>query len=456
MSLARVRDVSKRGTAADRVPWPGIWQKGTTLCSLLINASVYIIIARSLGPQIFGSYLFVQWLATITVPVIGTGMSALASRQIAEIQSREPPRLIAGVFYFLWYRQHRSILLYCLTYVFLSFFLAHIFHQFTSGLLLLTGLSTLPLLLSSVAGTALRSIRRVDLLTMLHLFYVLLSLFFVIIATQINGEPMEAFILALALASTLTLILAVVCVIRLLPLGQAIQPGIFLRERLTGSLHHSWVLFLLDAIVWQRCELLLLACWHNAAEVGFYIVSSVISAKVIKLAPTLFSQWLFPLVLRYMPGYRYLKPYTAFVETSCYMIFLAVPICALLIAFSPALILHSLGSAYLPVVQPLRLLLLASAFGSVATVSLTHLEGNKDLQTLHTREIRHTRDIQLWLNAGVVGLKVCLVLPFILLWGINGAALASAIAQIASALVSIFLCKRLLKHAEASSSRDLL
>ncbi len=450
MFLARSRGVSKRSPIGSPIVWSSVWRNSTLLCSLLISASISIIVARALGPQAFGSYLFAQWLATITVPVIGTGMSTIVSRQVAEIQSHEPPRLIAGVFYFLWYRQHRSILLYCLTYLLLSFLLAHFFHLFTSGLLLLVGLSTLPLLLSSVAGITLRSIRRADLLSMLHLFSVLLTLFFVIIATQINGEPIEAFILASALSSTLTLILAVVCVVRLLPLEQALQPGIFLRERLTCSLNHSLIAFVLDAVVWQRSELLLLAWWHNPAELGFYTLSSIISTKVVGLAPTLFSRWLFPLALRYMPEHRYLNPYDAFVKTSCYILFLAVPICMAFIAFSPAMVLRCLGSAYLPMVQPLRVLLIAAAFGSIATVSLTHMAGSRQKDT------RETRCIQRSLNVGVVGLKIGLAVPFIMLWGITGAAIASAIAQIASALVAIFLCKRLLKRQDTLSFEDIL
>ncbi len=450
MSLVRLRNISHKKDRVDPIIWPGIWHNSTIVCSLLINAGIYIIVARALGPQIFGSYLFAQWLATITVPVIGTGMSTLVSRQVAEIQSHESPRLIAGIFYFLWYRQHRSILLYCLLYMLISFLLAHFFHLFTSGLLLLVGLSTLPLLLSSVAGTTLRSIRRADLLAMLHLFYTLLALLFVIIAAQVNGEPMEAFILAFALANTLTLILSVICVIRLIPLEHAMQPGIFLSERLTCSLNHSWFTFILDAVIWQRCEFLFLAFWHTPAELGFYALSALITTKVIGLAPALFSRWLFPLVIHYMPEHRYLSIYDAFVRTSCYIIFLAVPICTLLIIFSPAMILRSLGSAYLPMVQPLRILLIAAAFGSIATVSLTHLAAYKHLST------REVQRLQKWLNIGVVGFKISLTVPCILLLGITGAAIVSTMAQIMSALITIFLCNHLLKRHDALFYEDIL
>jgi O-antigen/teichoic acid export membrane protein len=401
----------------------------------------YTIIAHVLNPQIFGNYLFAQWLATITVPVIGTGMSTLVSRQLATTQSRESPRLIAGIFYFLWYRQHRSILLYCLLSCVLAWTLTRVLHAFSPGLLLLSSLATLPLLLSSVAGTTLRSLRRADLLTMLHLFGALLTLFLVMAATQISGQPVEAFILVFALSSTLTLILAVICVTRLLPLEQALTPGIFLKERLIKSLHLSRVNFLLDAIVWQRTELLLLACWHNSAEVGFYALSAMISTRAIGIAPSLFSQWFFPLVLRYVPGHRYLNPYDAFVKTSCYIIFLAVPICTGAIMLCPTLILLILGPNYLPMVYPLRILLMAAAFGSIATVSLTHLASYEQHHSLQAMQ-----RLQRQLNIAVALLKIVLAIPLVWFWGVTGAAIASATSQIASTLVSILLCKKVLKQ----------
>jgi len=420
---------------------PGFWQKAIHTCTILINASMYILVARALQPQAFGTYLFVQWLAGIAVPAIGAGTAMLASRQIAEVQSREAPRQVAGIFYFFWYRQHRRILFYSLIYLLLALPLSQMFPWCTPVLLLLAGLSTLPLLLSNVAGTTLRGLRRADLLTMLNLFGALLTLLLVIIATQVAGEPVEAFLLASALANTLTLILAVVCVIRLLPLDKALQPGIFLKERLTSSLKHSWLLFALDAIIWQRGELVLLAYWSGQANVGYYALASMISTVLIGLAPQLFSSWVLPLVLRYVPGHHYSDAYDAFVKTSCYIVLLAVPICMILIILCPVLITFCMGTMYLPLIQPLRILLIASVFGSIATVSLTHLA--------HVKQ----KGLQTWLNAGVACSKVVLALPLVLFWGTSGAATVSALAQIASSLIAILMCRHILKRREAVSAK---
>lgn len=91
-----------------------------------------------------------------------------------------------------------------------------------------------------------------------------------------------------------------------------------------------------------------------------------------------------------------------------------------------------LGSAYLPMVTPLRVLLIAVVFGSVATVSLTYLTRNA-----WKRE-------QVWLGVGTAMLHIGLAVPSIVLWGIVGAAIASTIAHVISTTGTILLCRRLL------------
>jgi O-antigen/teichoic acid export membrane protein len=372
-------------------------------------------------------------------------MSTMASRQVAITQSQETPQQIAGIFYFLWYRQLRNILLYCLVYLCLSFILTKIFHDYTPEILLFFSLAALPLLLSSIIGTTLRSLRRSDLLTMLHIFGNLLTLLFIIIATQIKYKSVATFIFAFALSNTLTLMLAIVCIVSLLPLKQALAPGIFLKERLINHMNYCRAHASLDAIIWQRSELLLLACWYSSRELGFYALSSIISARVIGIAPSLFSQWIFPLITRYCPESRFLNQYDAFVRTSCYIIFLAVPISMGLIILCPNIVIFALGDDYLPVVKPLRILLIAAVFGSIATVSLTHIANDQHYDKRHVQRIQHH------LTAAVVCLKILLTIPLIILWGITGAALASALAQIASALISILLCRTLLLRPQTLS-----
>ena len=229
---------------------PGFWRLSTASYSFVLRASALVLIARTLGPDAFGIYMFVLWLATVAVPAVGVGMSTMTSRHMAEIQAREAPRLVAGIFYFVWKRQYRRILLYCLLYLLLAFPLSWFYGANAPVLLLfLAGLTALPLLLSGVAGITLRSLRRFDLLAIIHLFGAVTGLFLILIAIQLQGDQVGIFLLSSAIAGTLTLVAALLCIMRLLPMRQAMHPGTLLQDRLTRGLNNSLLLFTLDVIV---------------------------------------------------------------------------------------------------------------------------------------------------------------------------------------------------------------
>jgi O-antigen/teichoic acid export membrane protein len=408
----------------------GLRRLSLTTCCTLLSSSAFILIARSLGPAGFGRYMFVSWLATAAIPAIGIGMSTLTSRHMLEIQGREEMRVIAGVFQFVWRKQYRNILLYCLIYLLLVVPLSLLYrHAAPIAFLLLAGVSAIPLLLSGVVGITLRSVRQFDLLALIHLLGAVVSLLLVYLVTGAHGGRISMFLLASALASTLTLMLAIIYIIHLLPIKRALPPGPFLKDRLTRGLSNSLLLFTLDMIVWQRSEVLLLARGQNMLGLGLYTLAVIISTHVMEIPPALLSTLILPLMFRYLPGERYTSASEAYRKTSWYVASIAIPLCAGIALFSPTFITLCFGSAYLSAVAPLRLLLISAGFGSIATISLTHL-ANGD---------RRRAQVRLGLTAAII--NIVLAWPCITLWGITGAALASTIAQTVSAVGSIMICR---------------
>lgn len=418
-----------------------IYQAIGTTC---VNISTYIITARVLGLVDFGNYAFLHWLATVATPLVGIGMTSLSSYQLVSVQSRETNSGIAGIFYFLWNRQCRSILLYALLYLLLAFPCYWIFHISTPLGLLLSNLTVLPLFLSSIVSITLRSLRRLDLLVILQLCGALITLSLIVIASQIEGERLEIFLLAFALAGTLTLILAVICIACQLPMKGVRQPSLFVRNRLEQCFPHTPMQFVIDAIIWQQSEVLLLALWRGPEEIGLYTIGILISSSIMQITPFLLSNWILPFFLRRQRGRHYLGSYDAFVKTSCYMAFLAVPICILVMFSSPYLVSLGLGLDFLPLVKPLRILLIASVFGSISTVSLTRLTAIGRPKSIHS------------INVGAALLNVLLAIPCTMYWGMSGAALACAAAQIASAVGLMVLCGRTLLKQDIALSKDAL
>lgn len=144
------------------------------------------------------------------------------------------------------------------------------------------------------------------------------------------------------------------------------------------------------------------------------------------------STCILPLVARTLPRWRYTSAADAFIKTSLYVTLLALPLCILTIVYCPTIVVFCFGPAYLPVVGPLRLLTISATIGGIATVSLTHLASGE----------RRQAQIRLGVVAAI--LNVVLAAPLIVLWGITGAALASMVAQLVSALGSILICWKLI------------
>lgn len=414
---------------------PGVWRLSMACGSLCVRLCTYIVIARALGTQNFGILLFMQWLATLFLPLLGIGMTPLTSRTIAKIQQYETSHTIAGIFHLLWRRQCQRILLYCVVYLPMALLIA----LFTQGtiplfLFLIAGLGALPLLLGGIVSTTLQGLRRYNLLAGLRFFSTLLNLLLALVGIHIHRSLLGIFLLSPALASIATLIIALVCLAKFLPLHKVIEPGPLLRERVKQVQRPSWLLFLLDSVVWRELLFLFLILlhWHLPSSLGFYAFSLLLCAHLTQVAPTVFVTCVIPLLSRLFPVQHYNTMYDAFVRTSSMVAMIAVTLCTLLTLFCPLLITTCFGHAYLPMVAPLRVLLIAVVFGSIATVSLTYLT-----QYERKRE-------QIWLGIGTAVVHIGLGIPCILLWGIMGAAIAGTIAHVIASVGTVLLCRRFL------------
>lgn len=433
---ARSLSVSKR---IHRLFPAAVWEPGSFLCARLLYACACMLLAYQIGPQKLGILLFVQWLAVFSVPALGADISQSASRRIAYLQSREAPRLIAGTFYFLWHNQHRNIARYCLLYLPITYGLSHLLTGISFNILLLAGLTTLPIQLSNVVSTTLRSLRRTDLLALLDIFAALLYLLFLILFTQIMGTSTEIVLLIGALTSTLALIMGVMSIIQLLPLGNARAPGIFLRERLQQQLRHPWLHFLLDAIVWQRCELLLLACLCRAQETGLYALAALVSSSCIGLMPYVLTRWIYPLFFTFFPRPRYDTKSLSFFCISRDLLFLTTACSLFIMLLAPEIIPLFLGKAYQPVTPLLTIFLIAATLGSVATTGIAHLK-------------QHSKVLN-WFQIGIAISKIIAIPICFYCWNIAGVALVSASAQGIFASVIITLCIYCFKRQQTGSDR---
>jgi len=420
-----------------RVVRPGLWRLGMSGCSLCIRLGTYVVVARALGTQNLGVLLFTQWIASLLLPFIGTGMTPLASSRVVELHYYETAHTIAGIFHLRWRQQCHRILLYCIIYVPLTFFLSLLLKgAIPFFLLLVAGLAATPLLLSGVASTTLQGLRHYNLLATLRFFSTLLNFCLVFRVTQEHSQVVGMLLLVPAFTGILTLTIALLCIAKLLPFHDALEPGPLLRERIEQSQRPSLLFFVLDTVSWRELLFLVLILMYGQTftALSYYAFSLLLCTHLIEVAPTLFITCILPVTSRLLRKHIYTDTYNAFVKTSYAIALLAGVMCTCISICAPLIISICFGNSYLPMVTPFRILLSGVVAGSVATVSLTYLAQHK------------RRREQTWLGIGTAVLHIGLALPCIMLWGIVGAALTSTIAHVIMTIGIILICRKFLLH----------
>jgi O-antigen/teichoic acid export membrane protein len=429
------------GAESHAIMRAGFWRLSSIGSSILFGFCSLLLVARSLGPELFGQYAFALWLATAVAPVAGAGMSSLTSRTIASIQSRARPEIAAGIFYFVAHQRRRRLALYCLLYLLLIVSCTRFFGNITLVPLLLAGLFTLIRLSGGIVAIALHGLRRFDLLAAIHLLGAATTLLLVLLSLQTITSGINQvylFLLAPAVASMLTLWTSALCAGKLLPLKQARKPGMELKEQLARGLRSSLLPVILDVIVWQHAELIALGRARSTTDLGYYLLGVMISGRVMQALPTLYTTCILPLRLRIMPDRRSTTAADAYRRTTLGLVWLALPICAFGVAFCPSLIRWCFGAAYLPAVMPLRILLVATALGSISSASVTRLANEE------------RKRAQVWLSTVGAILTLTLAWPLSASAGMMGAAIASAIAQCVCAIGTMVICIRKMRSRKAS------
>ncbi|MGB7752603.1 MAG: flippase [Candidatus Acidiferrales bacterium] len=209
-----------------------------------------------------------------------------------------------------------------------------------------------------------------------------------------------------------------------------VAPDPFRRIR-RFSLTVSYIL-LVDAIVWQRSEVLFLKGYSTIAQIAFYTLAYSIASKLGDIAST-FSTTLMPLYSESYgrDGLRDIG--LVFVNALKYLQMLMVPLCLLGVALARPLAQLIYGSQFLAVALPLQLLLVASAVTSIGVVISPLLYGI-DKQSFIAKY-----------GTAVAVLNVALDFVLIPRYGAVGAAVANSTAQIAGVLGGAFYVVRYIR-----------
>jgi O-antigen/teichoic acid export membrane protein len=239
-----------------------------------------IVVARHLGPELVGRYVFLTWLVEITILCISLGLPITLTRYLAEFGVPSNPALRAPLIRWVTYRYLPlsvigAIVAYFVVQGWLSDSLRHEPAVLVSLLVLFQALSGL--VAAYLAGLQdFRRLARINIFssTVLLILQAAGSLYF-----GLEG----------ALAGAVVSCLVPLLVVRAWKLPWDSQPreGTSIAPGLPRYALNTWLAALISTVVWGRIEIFFLDRYNTAVETGYYGVALTISMVVVQGAALL-------------------------------------------------------------------------------------------------------------------------------------------------------------------------
>lgn len=389
----------------------------TGMLSTLVTSA---IIARTLGPVSMGVYSYAMWLVGVLGILANIGLPAAITKYISEFVGSGD--LAGAVQTGRKLLRAQFIVAAGVSGVTACFVLLKTPHR---SIIILAAIMILAQALLQSLGAALAGIQRFDQIALVGLYVGLGQSASITVAALlhagINGMLL-ATLAGLWLGAGLYYRAVERCLLQLAPdfSSSSAQTADVWRRIIRFSLTISYIL-LLDAIVWQRSEVLFLKWYSTLPEIAFYTIAYSMAAKLNDLSSVV-SSMLLPLYSESYGRHGLDEVGDVFASSLKYLQMFMAPVCMLGVAVARPLVQLIYGSEYLSLVLPLRILIVSVILTSLGAINSTLLVGTEKQSFIAKY------------GTVIAVLNVTLDLLLIPRHGALGAAIANCSAQIAGAI----------------------
>lgn len=421
-------------TTAERVALNASYNLASSLVAFAAGAISSILLARLLGPRDLGTYALVLSTAGLLGLVVTLGVPHAATKYVAEYEARGERETAERVLVTLGRFEVTLALAAGASAILVAPWLERVFGA--PGFSTAFRIAAAGLLPGALAGLLLAGLqglqdyRRVSLISLTSTL-VLLS---ATIALLLAGAGVAGAVASLAATATLTVLLGWRALRRHLRLpcrGAPLSPAA--RTKLRRYLPAVSLVIVLDAVVWQRSEVFFLGIFRTPQEVAWYAVAFGAAAAVMRLLPRAVSSVLPPVASGLYGRDDRTGLQTLFETGSRYLLILVSPLVAGGALLARPLLTTVYGSEYGPAAAVFPLVLLAAGFGAVGSLT-AGIQTGVERQDLVLKVALAATVVNLGLDAALIPR-----------WGIVGAAVANAAAQIGAVVAGIALTARILE-----------
>lgn len=406
----------------------------TTLTKWLRAIVISVVVARMLGPSEFGLYTLIIWVILISGMFVNLGFTTTTAKYVSEYKGRDDSAAVVGIIRFVLEIQAVAGIIVTLVIFSASPHIAAIFSESKFGYLFaIAAVGILPSALfdiSSYIFTGLQQFKYLAAITFITSFIAVLSI------------PL-ALLLGYGVLGLIVINIAINCIglcLIFYLLGKEIPFAQFNKARIAGEIKRRILRYniyiigivVFDVIVNQRTEIFFLGYFRTAEEVAFYSVAFGVASAAMNILPGSLANVLLPVISETYGKDDREKLKKLFVESTKYLMILAIPICIGGILLASPIISLIYGDRYSPAGPALAVLLVSSCAMVIGT-------GASSLQYGIERQ-----DIVLKLGIFLAALNITLDFLLIPKMGVIGAVVANSTSQITGVIISqVFTCKLL-------------
>lgn len=320
------------------------WNISNTFLTFLTGLILSVFIARFLGPENTGVYNYFIWLINILILITGLGGGTTIVKYVAEFLSRNE---LGETSYFL-----RKLFLFqfLLAVILCSVILGinNLFGIFATGIsnyFFIALLTLFPYLWITSSLSILQGSQRYKTIAKISILVNALMICSIFVVLMLNGSVFSLLLTHLAVYLVSSVIYFFITK-KYFPKTSEKLSSTKSKEILSygGSIY---LITILDAVVWQKSEILFLGFFSHASEIAFYSIAYGLANMVILVIANSFNSVLVPIFSQLKVRGENLKIQTGYFRTTKLLSIIMIPIAAGLFILSPAIISTVYGPSYL-------------------------------------------------------------------------------------------------------------
>ncbi len=412
--------MSTRDTIVRNTFWYGV----VTAAGLVAGLLTSVVLARGLGPARMGEYSYLIWLLRAITVVATLGFPFAVTRYTASALGQGRPALASA---FLRLLLRRQLVVAAAAVVLLAPLVLQAAPLEFRGPMLAMLVGLFPTTAEAVYAHAAYGAQRYDLTAQVSTVKMTLQLLSAAVVVTLGGDFL-ALVVGGLVGTSISCLLQRRRALALYPAAAGAVPDDARRE-LRAYLIPLSIVAVLDTLVWDRSEIVFLRLYTSSEQIAFYSLAFGLASRAMT-APSVLIGALLP-ALATLDGRGDRAAFgRVYRESLRAVAIVGAPLVVVGTALAPGLIRLLYGAPYLPVALLLGPMLLVSLVGVMRQVAWSALRAVGDRRwALHAT----------WLGAAVdVGTAVALVPA----WGVWGAVVANAAAQLLAAAVAFVAVAR--------------